>query len=82
MNARELKAEFGRHLVFWGGGCDTRELLTKGTPDQIRRHVAEQVEILAPGGGFVFQQVHNIMADVPAPNIVAMYEALGRNLKP
>jgi uroporphyrinogen decarboxylase len=81
MNVRELKAEFGRNLVFWGGACDTRELLSKGTPEQIRRHVAEQVEVLAPGGGFVFQQVHNIMADVPPQNIVAMYEAIGRYRK-
>jgi uroporphyrinogen decarboxylase len=74
MNPAELKAEFGRDLVFWGGGCDTREVLSQGTPDQVRRHVREQIRILAPGGGFVFQQVHNIMADVPPENIVAMYE--------
>jgi len=76
MGARELKAEFGKDLVFWGGGCDTQNILANQTPETIRRHVKAQVEILSPGGGFVFQQVHNLMADVPPENIVAMYEAV------
>ena len=76
MDAAELKSEFGRELTFWGGGCDTRDILPKASPDKVRRHVREQVEILMKGGGFVFQQVHNILADVPPENIVAMYEAL------
>jgi len=76
MDPAGLKAEFGKSMVFWGGGCDTQAQLSRGTPDSIRRHVREQIGILAPGGGFVFQQVHNIMADVPARNIVAMYDAI------
>ena len=76
MNARELKAEFGKDMVFWGGGCDTQTILPNATPDEVRRHVKEQVQILSPGGGFVFQQVHNILANVPPENIVAMYEAV------
>jgi len=75
MNAAELKREFGRDLVFWGGGCDTQATLPSGTPDEVRRHVRGQVETLRPGGGFVFQQVHNILANVPVENIVAMFEA-------
>ena len=76
MDARELKAEFGKDMIFWGGGCDTQTILPNATPDEVRRHVQEQVEILSPGGGFVFQQVHNILAYVPPENIVAMYEAV------
>ncbi len=76
MDARELKAEFGKDMVFWGGGCDTQTILPNATPDEVRRHVKEQVQILSPGGGFVFQQVHNILANVPPQNIVAMYEAV------
>jgi uroporphyrinogen decarboxylase len=75
MDARGLKADFGKDLVFWGGGCDTRDILTKGAPDQVRRHVRQMTDIWRPGGGFVFQQVHNIMADVPPANITAMLEA-------
>lgn len=75
MDAATLKRDFGRQLTFWGGGCDTRDILSKGTPAQVREHVLRQVEIMQPGGGFVFQQVHNIMADVPPANIVAMYDA-------
>lgn len=71
-----LKERYGDRHCFWGGGCDTRDVLPNGTPEQVRDHVREQVAILAPGGGFVFQQVHNIMADVPVPNILAMFEAV------
>jgi len=82
MNAAELKREFGRDLTFWGGGCDTRETLPNGTPEQVRSHVREQVKILAPGGGFVFQQVHNIMANVPPANIIAMFDAARADQEP
>ena len=50
-------------------------MLPQGTPEEVRRHVKQQVEILSPGGGFIFQQVHNIMANVPPENIVAMFDA-------
>ncbi|MBM3881744.1 MAG: methyltransferase [Verrucomicrobia bacterium] len=76
MAAQELKTEFGRYMTFWGGGCDTRELLSHASPAQVDEHVRRQVEILKPGGGFVFQQVHNILADVPPANVVAMYDAV------
>jgi uroporphyrinogen decarboxylase len=76
MDAAELKHEFGKQITFWGGGCDSQKILPNGTRDQVRTHVREQVKILAPGGGFVFQQVHNIMANVPPENIVAMFDAV------
>ena len=76
MTARELKAEFGKDMGFWGGGCDTQEVLPRGTPEEVGRHVKQQVKILGPGGGFVFQQVHNIQANVPPENIVAMFDAV------
>jgi uroporphyrinogen decarboxylase len=76
MEAKGLKADFGKDMVFWGGGCDTRHILSKGTPEEVKHHVRGQINVLGPGGGFVFQQVHNIMADVPPANIVAMLEAV------
>jgi uroporphyrinogen decarboxylase len=76
MDVKELKAEFGKDLVLWGGGCDSHRILPRGTPEEVRRHVKKQVGHLRPGGGFVFQQVHNILADVPPQNIVAMYDAV------
>jgi len=76
MDAAELKAEFGKDLTFWGGGCDTRQVLPGASPRQVARHVREQVRILSPGGGFVFQQVHNILANIPAENIVAMFDVV------
>lgn len=76
MDPRHLKDTYGDRLCLWGGGCDTRDVLPHGTPQQVRDHVRRQVEVLAPGGGFVFQQVHNVMADVPAENVVAMFQAV------
>ena len=76
MDAGRLKAEFGADITFWGGGCDTRDILPTGTPQQVAENVKEQVRILSPGGGFVFQQVHNILANIPPANIVAMFDAV------
>ncbi len=76
MDASELKGTFGSNLVFWGGGCDTQQVLPKASPGEVAAHVKEQVEIQAPGGGFVFQQAHNIMADVPPKNVAAMFDAV------
>jgi len=75
MEASELKSEFGRDITFWGGGCDTHKVLPRKSPSQVREHVFQQVETLKPGGGFVFQQVHNILDDVPVENVIAMLEA-------
>jgi len=76
MDAAELKRDFGDRLTLWGGGCDTRDVLSHGSPEEVRRHVQQQLSILAPGGGFVFQQVHNILADVPPENVIAMFDAV------
>lgn len=76
MDAGRLKDEFGKDITFWGGGCDTRDILPTGTPQQVAENVKEQVRILSPGGGFVFQQVHNILANIPPANIVAMFDAV------
>lgn len=75
MDTAELKREFGRDLVFWGGGVDTQSVLPQGTPQQVRAEVKRRIADLAPGGGFVFAPVHNIQSDVPPENISAMWEA-------
>ncbi len=77
MEAAGLRRDFGKDLTFWGGGCDTRKILPGGTPSQVREHVLRQLADWNPlEGGYVFQQVHNIMADVPPENIVAMFDAV------
>jgi uroporphyrinogen decarboxylase len=76
MEPARLKREFGKDLVFWGGGCDTRDVLPDRTPDEVRRHVRERIGILGVDGGFVFCQVHNILPNVPPANVVAMYEGV------
>jgi uroporphyrinogen decarboxylase len=78
MDPARLKREFGRDITFWGGGCDTQRVLPLGTPAEVDAHVKERIEIFAPGGGFVFTQVHNIMPHVPPQNIAAMVEAVRR----
>jgi uroporphyrinogen decarboxylase len=76
MDPARLKREYGKDLTFWGGGCDTQRVLPLGTPAEIRAHVKERIGLLAPGGGFVFTQVHNIMPHVPPENIAAMVDAV------
>jgi uroporphyrinogen decarboxylase len=76
MDSAQLKSEFGDDLVFWGGGVDTQHVLPTGTPAQVADEVRRRVDDFAPGGGFVFNAVHNIQADVPAANILAMRAAL------
>jgi uroporphyrinogen decarboxylase len=71
-----LKRDFGDVLTFWGGGVDTQGVLPNGTPIEVKEDVRRNIEALAPGGGFVFNTVHNIQADVPAENLAAMYTAL------
>lgn len=76
MDPEVLKREFGDRITFWGGGCDTQNILPLATPKEIASHVREMTSILSPGGGFVFQQVHNILANVAPENVVAMMEAI------
>ncbi len=76
MDANELKERFGARVTFWGGGVDTQKTLPFGTPEEVRREVLERCETFAPGGGFVFNTVHNIQARTPIENIVAMLDAL------
>jgi len=75
MDTARLKKEFGDEMVFWGGGCDTQNVLPFRTPQQVRDEVKRRIDDLAPGGGFVFNQVHNIQAGVPPENIEAMFDA-------
>jgi len=76
MDTGKLKKEFGKELTFWGGGVDTQNVFPHGTRQQVKDEVRRRIEDLAPGGGFVFNTVHNIQADVPPENIMAMWEAL------
>jgi len=71
-----LKEKYGDRLVFWGGGVDTQKVLPFGTPEEVKKHVLRQCEILAPGGGFVFNTVHNMQANVPLENVLTMLEAI------
>ena len=76
MDPEQLKASFGDRLVFWGGGVDTQRVLPFGTPAQVREQVLRRCEIFAPGGGFVFNTIHNVQAATPVENIVAMLDAV------
>jgi uroporphyrinogen decarboxylase len=76
MDTAELKREFGRDVVFWGGGVDTQRVLGGGTPDEVRDEARRRIDDLAPGGGFVFATVHNIQPDVPPQNILAMRDVV------
>jgi len=76
MDPQTLKDRFGAQITFWGGGVDTQRTLPFGTPDQIRQEVRERIRVFGPGGGFVFNTIHNVQAGVPTENLVALYEAV------
>jgi len=76
MNLKVLKASFGDRITFWGGGVDTQKTLPFGAPEDVRREVCERIKILGPGGGFVFNTIHNIQALVPVENLLAMFETV------
>lgn len=76
MDAGKLKKKYGNDLVFWGGGVDTQGVFAFGTPAQVKDQVKTQCEILNKDGGFVFNSIHNIQANVPFENVIAMLEAL------
>jgi len=76
MDAGHLKSTYGDRLVFWGGGVDTQQVLSFGTPEEVRRQVLERLEIFSRGGGYVFNAVHNIQACTPVKNVVAMMDAV------
>ena len=75
MDPRWLKATYGDRLVFWGGGIDSQHILPRATPQEVRQHVRRNVEAFKPGGGYVFNNVHNIQADVPPENVLSMFDA-------
>ena len=76
MEPQYLKDQYGDQLVFWGGGIDTQKMLPYGKPDQVREQVLRNCEIFSKDGGFVFNTVHNIQANVPLENVVAMIDGL------
>jgi hypothetical protein len=76
MDSQRLKSEFGDYLTFWGGGIDTQKILPTATPAKVREHVLGQCEIFGKNGGFVFNTIHNIQANVPLENVVAMIETV------
>ncbi len=75
MDPAYLKEKYGRQITFWGGGVDTQHTLPFGTPDEVRQEVRERIQIFKPGGGFVFNAIHNIQSRVPVQNVLAMFEA-------
>lgn len=76
MDAQELKKRYGKSLTFWGGGVDTQKTLPFGTPQEVREEVKQRIDVFAPGGGFVFNAIHNVQAKTPIDNLLAMFEVL------
>ncbi|RJS91820.1 methyltransferase [Candidatus Bathyarchaeota archaeon] len=76
MDPRMLKRKYGEKITFWGGGIDTQHTLPFGTPKEVRSEVRERIRIFAPGGGYVFNTIHNVQPRIPVENVLAMYRAL------
>jgi uroporphyrinogen-III decarboxylase len=81
MDARMLKSEFGQEITFWGAGANTQQTLAFGTPDEVYRECRERIEIFGDGGGFVFDAIHNVQANTPTENMLAMFKAIKRDGK-
>lgn len=81
MDPETLKREFGKDITFWGGGCNTKSVLNRATPDEVYNYCRRMIDIFNKDGGFVFNQEHNIMPDVPPENILAMYRAVKDSAK-
>jgi hypothetical protein len=80
MDPQLLVDKYGGRIAFWGGGVDTQKTLPFGTPEEVRREVSERVRVFSGKGGFVFNTIHNIQGNTPIENLLAMFEALGRNV--
>jgi len=76
MEPKRLKDKYGDKIAFWGGGVDTQRTLPFGTPEQVREEVRERIRVFAPGGGFVFNTIHNVQPRVPIANVLALYDAV------
>jgi len=76
MDAARLKREFGRDLVFWGGGADTQQTLAFGRPEEVYREARERIGIFNQDGGYVFNTVHNIQGNTPIDNVEALFRAV------
>lgn len=75
MEPERLKKEFGKFITFWGGGCNTRDILPVKSPKEVKEDVKRRIDIFSKGGGFIFNQIHNVLANVPPENVIAMFEA-------
>lgn len=76
MEPRRLKREFGRDLVFWGGGANTQQTLATGTAAEVYREVRERISIFNQDGGYVFNAIHNIQGNTPIDNVLALFQAI------
>jgi uroporphyrinogen-III decarboxylase len=79
MDPYKLKKEYGKFLTFWGGGVDTQKTLALGSAAEVKEQVKKMIGIFNNDGGFVFSTVHNIQANVPIENVIAMIETIKQN---
>jgi hypothetical protein len=79
MDAREIKAQYGDRITFWGGGVDTQKTLPFGTPEEVRAEVVDRIRTFGPGGGFVFDTIHNVQARIPVENLLALYNTFAEH---
>jgi len=71
-----LKEKYRSRIVFWGGGVDTQQVLSYGTPNEVEKQVLFNLEVFSKGVGYVFNTVHNTQANTPIPNFIAMLNAV------
>jgi len=73
ITAPELKREYGRHITFFGG-VNTQELPFL-SPETVVDQVRHRIDCLGEGGGYICGPDHHLKPDVPAANVVALFDA-------
>ncbi len=81
MDSRQLKNEFGKDIIFWGGGVDTQKTLPFGTPEEVYNEVRQRIEIFNNPTGMVFNTIHNIQVKIPIDNVLAIFRAIADSSK-
>jgi uroporphyrinogen decarboxylase len=79
MDRKRIKEEFGDRLTFWGGTVDPQGTLPFGTPEEVRAEARGAIWDLAPGGGYIYNSIHNIQPGVPTENVLAYFEVIGEH---
>ena len=74
---QEWKEKARGRIAFWGGGINSQVTLPLGSVEDVRLEAADVARTMQQDGGFVYCNIHNILAEIAPEKVIAMYEAAG-----